>query len=506
MKFKQTMQMIEDGEYFTINRPHQYGKTTMLRLLTQQLNASEEWMAIRVSFEGMDDEMFSSGKLFSAAFLAQLELQMLELNRDDLVMFLKKEIQRVEILGDLSRSITALAHTVDRKMVLLIDEVDSSSSHELFLKFLGVLRHKYLNRDLKTERTFHSVVLTGVHDIKTLKLKIRPLRIAAPYNSPWNIAANFKVDMNFHVDEITPMLEEYARERKVTLDASSLAKQLFGLTSGYPFLLSGICKIFDEEILPQKKDQNWTADDLNRAAQLFVTNPYGNTNFDHLIKNLENYPELYQLVFEILVEKQHYNFNIQDPVIHLGVLYGIFDYEVGNGLKIHNRIYSELIFNYMTSKIKRQVSMEGLESKSEYVLPDNQLNLSKVLDRFQRFMQEQESNKDQKFLEKNGRLLFLGFLQPIINGGGYVFKESQISDEKRLDLVITYYQHKYIIELKIWRGAATHNKGLDQLADYLDRQQIDEGYLLIFDLRKVHKSTNKQCLEVNGKRVYAVWV
>lgn len=504
-KFRQVMEMVENGEYFTINRPHQYGKTTMLWLLTERLSASRDWLVFSVSFEGLDNKIFSAAKIFSATFLEMLQLQMIEADKKDLADFLKEEVKKVESLPDLSRSITALAHRANRKMVLLIDEVDSSSNQELFLKFLGVLRHKYLRRDLKTERTFHSVILAGVHDVKTLKLKIEPENASAPYNSPWNIATDFEVAMDLKTKEIIPMLEEYSQIRGVRLDARQCAEKLVYYTSGYPFLVSALCKILDEKILPVKKELSWTEEDLDLAARRLITSKRSNTNFDHLIKNLENYPELYQLVFEILVDKQHYDFNIQNPIINLGALYGIFDYEYGNGLKIHNRIYAELIFNYMISKVKMQVNMAGYEIKDDYLLPENQLNLPKVLDRFQQFMFEQESERNRPFLEKNAKLLFLGFLQPILNSRGYAFKEAQISNEKRIDVVATYFQHKYIIELKIWRGQTAHEKGLQQLADYLDRQLLNEGYLLIFDFRSQKKSRERKWMKQDGKRIYGVW-
>ena len=34
-KFEQVMDLIEQGEYFAINRPRQYGKTTMLSLVAR---------------------------------------------------------------------------------------------------------------------------------------------------------------------------------------------------------------------------------------------------------------------------------------------------------------------------------------------------------------------------------------------------------------------------------------------------------------------------------------
>jgi PD-(D/E)XK nuclease superfamily len=116
---------------------------------------------------------------------------------------------------------------------------------------------------------------------------------------------------------------------------------------------------------------------------------------------------------------------------------------------------------------------------------DKSLNMEAVLLGFQSFMKREYSRKDRDFLERHARLVFLSFLKPIINGAGYDFKEPQISEEKRLDVVITYYEHKYIAELKLWRGEKLHEKGLIQLANYLETQQVKEGYLLIFDHAKV---------------------
>jgi hypothetical protein len=73
-------------------------------------------------------------------------------------------------------------------------------------------------------------------------------------------------------------------------------------------------------------------------------------------------------------------------------------------------------------------------------IDNGQLNLEAVLDRFQAFIKEQYSDQDQNFLERNGRLIFLAFLKPIINGQGFDFKVVQISQEKRLDLVIIYLE------------------------------------------------------------------
>ena len=85
------------------------------------------------------------------------------------------------------------------------------------------------------------------------------------------------------------------------------------------------------------------------------------------------------------------------------------------------------------------------------------------------------------------------------------FKEVQISEEKRLDVVITFYQHKYIVELKRWYGPKSHDAGLGQLVDYLDRQHQQNGYLVIFEYR-TKKTWRAETIALGGKEIFAVWI
>ena len=382
--------------------------------------------------------------------------------------------------------------------MLLIDEVDKSSNNDLFIHFLAVLRDKYLSR--KRIKTFHSVILAGVHDVKSLKLKIRP-DSEQKYNSPWNIATIFEVEMNLTVDEIKPMLADYVQVRGVTMDIQQVAERLFFFTSGYPYLVSKLCKIIDEKILPKKATKEWTQEDLNQAFDLISKEAY-NANFDTVMNNLEHYPDLYELVFSVIFDSYKKDFNQHDPVVALGVLHGILAASEKGNVIIHNRIYREIIANMMISKWNTRTfgRLNPSTDEFQFRLPNNGLDMEKVLINFQTFMRENYSDKDERFLEREGRLIFLAYLKPILNGSGFNFKEPQISQERRLDVVITYNQFKYIVELKIWYGEAAHQKGLSQLADYLDRQNLQTGYLLIFDHSK-EKQWQNDWIEVDGKRI-----
>ncbi len=490
--------MVEAGDYFIVHRPRQYGKTTLLYGLAEELEKAD-YAVLNISFEGVGDAFFSDEKVFSKGFVKILA-DYAAYYMPKAAEWLTEQTHQIDSIYSLKSMLSDFVQIADKKIVLIIDEVDKSSNNQLFVSFLAMLRSKYLERDRFP--TFHSVVLAGLHDVKSLKLKLRPDE-EAKYNSPWNIAAEFKIAMELQVDEIVPMLQDYAQERSVSMDYQAVSEALFYFTSGYPFLVSALCKIADEDVLPYKSERVLTAFDIEIAADKLIKSDRSNTNFDGLVKNLENDASLYQLVYRIAIENEPFNYNIHDPIINKGILHGIF--RNGAGLNIHNRIYREIIVNYMASKSLTTGQSLPIEATEPYLMANNALDMRKVLLKFQELMRLEHSKKDAEFLERNGRLVFLAFLKPIINGKGYAFKEPEISEERRMDIAVSFFQHQYIVELKLWRGKAAHAKGLRQLGDYMLRQQLAEGFLVIFE-KTATKSWKKGWIKVGDKRVFAVWV
>ncbi len=245
------MKLINAEEYFIINRPRQYGKTTTLFLLNNILKETEDFLPIKISFEGIGDLIFEDEGRFCNGFLKLLQ-RTIEFENSGLADFINSNKDTIESLDDLSYFITKIIRKANKKVVLMIDEVDKSSNNQLFLSFLGLLRNKYLLRNEGQDFTFHSVILAGVHDVKTLKIKLRPDE-EHKYNSPWNIATDFNVDMSFSKEEIITMLDDYTENKGVNLDKEYFAERLYFYTSGYPFLVSKLCKIIDENIMDEDK-------------------------------------------------------------------------------------------------------------------------------------------------------------------------------------------------------------------------------------------------------------
>lgn len=502
-KIDKIVTLIEKGKYFTINRPRQHGKSTILEILEPSLCANG-YSVMSITFESMGNAEFLDEKNFIREFSRQLN-KVFKRNGDmELVDFVDSN-KGLETFGQMDDFITGLVELTGKPVVLLIDEVDKSSDNQLFLNFLGLLRSKYLSRNKYA--TFHSVILAGVYDIKTLKLKFLPEE-EKKYNSPWNIAADFKVDLTFDSGEIASMLTAFAagkKKKQIMEDLDALSHRLYYYTSGHPFLVSALCKIIDEEILPKRENNAWSEADVDEAFQRLVSDDSSNTNFDDMYKNLENNEKLYDLVFKIIIDGEKISFNIGNPVINLGVLLGILSDSDG-GVVIHNRVYEQRIYNYMSSKIETSTTMEGFNYRDNFLQEDQSLDFEKILLKFQEFMMLQYSEKNESFLEKDGRLVFLAFIKPIINGGGFDFKEVQISEEKRLDVVVAYMGTKYIIELKKWYSEKYHKRGIAQLADYLEKQNQRKGYLLIFDFRKKKKQWKQERIQSGDKEIFAVWV
>lgn len=503
-KISAIMEMVARGDYFVINRPRQYGKTTTIDTLDNKLKTLPGYFPIAVSFEGIGKEGFKSAAVFIEEFFILLKQAFSITGNNELVKFLNSG-PTPNRFSKLDLWIGNLVRETGKKIVLMIDEVDKSSNNQLFLDFLGMLRNKYLKRDKPGAFTFHSVILVGVHDVKSLKAKIRR-NDETKYNSPWNIAVDFEVDLSFSAKEIESMLADYARDRQVSIDIPFFAEKLFYFTSGYPFLVSLLCKTIDEKIMPAGQKNKWIPADLEKAFQLILKKD--NTNFESLITNLENNLDLYDLVFKLVMNEVEFSFNRLNPLIAKGVLYGILK-EDGGKARIHNRVYEQLIYNYMTSKLETSgaINLSEYDTAANYLEKDGGLNMERVIRKYQQFMAEQYNVKDRQFIERNGRLLFLAFLRPIINGRGFDFKEVQVSEEKRIDVVVTFDNKRYIIELKIWRGEAYHREGIRQLCGYLDRQNETSGYLLIYDLRKESGYFGKlEIIETEGKKITTAWV
>ena len=493
-RFKAVENLIDRGNYFTINRARQYGKTTILRMIWRKL--SDKYLIIDTSFEGVGDTVFKSEASF-VRLVVSLMKDALKYVGVPQTSVLDESMPTT--MKELSKVIVQFCQSVQKPVLLMIDEVDKSSDNQLFLNFIGMLRELYLMRDKQgMNYTFHSVILAGVYDIKNLKLKLR-LDAEKKYNSPWNIAADFNVDMTFHPEEIAQMLNDYENDVHTGMDIKAISEEIYKYTTGYPYLVSAICKIIDERL-----EAEWTLDNVQKAVKI-IAKGENVTLIDDLSKNIENNAELRDFLYSIVVNGQEYSYSMVDPIVRLANMFSYIRENQRGKTMIHNLIFEEALFVYFGNKTMREQGTKISPFVLNYV-QNGKLNMEHVVTRFRDLMREEYRESTEPFLEKEGRLLFLTFLKPIINGIGFYYVEPQTRDNRRMDLVVTYDKQEYIVELKIWHGDKYEELGRDQLSGYLATRGMDEGYLVTFDFSKNKQEAEPQWIEWNGKRIFEVIV
>ena len=396
--------MISRGDYFCINRGRQYGKSTTLNELWHSL--LPDYTVFSMSFEGVEEEMFSSvGKLCSL-FLWQM---------DDIIKHEESGAVSAEAAQVISDNVSDgfepiqlpifksiinkfCAHN-GRNVVLIIDEVDQAGNYSAFIKFLGILRELFLNREKRP--TFQSVILAGVYDIKNLKLKMRSDE-EHQYNSPWNIAVPFDIDMALSADGIAGMLSEYKLDHSVDFDEVAVAHEIRDYTGGYPFLVSRICQIIDE------KNGKWNHEGVLDAVHDLLNER--NTLFDDMAKKLNDFHDLKKLLRSILFIGERKSASVYERYVELGLQFCFLKTE-GNVVQIANRILETVLYNLFIAEDQNQaIYTEGSIDKNQFI-HDGMLDVKRLIERFTLHFNDIYGTKDEAFVERHGRQFFLLYLE-----------------------------------------------------------------------------------------------
>ena len=162
-----------------------------------------------------------------------------------------------------------------------------------------------------------------------------------------------------------------------------------------------------------------------------------------------------------------------------------------NPVRIANPIYHEVIARVLTANVEANV----VADPRSFVLPDGRLDFDMLMREFAAFWREHADilTSGTVYHEVAPQLVLMGFLQRVVNGGGYVGREYGVG-RGRIDLMVRWpytapngrraWQQE-AIELKVWRPNEVDPlvEGLAQLDRYLDRLGLRTGVLVVFDRR-----------------------
>ena len=130
------------------------------------------WIFRLLTMINLKMEMFFSAA-FINSFLRSLKRNTLSPELEDAIKNILHSTDYTDkyfSLKELFEQLSDLCAAAEKKIVLMIDEVDSASNNQVFLDFLAQLRAQYIERDIQP--TFRAVILAGVYDVKNLRRKI----------------------------------------------------------------------------------------------------------------------------------------------------------------------------------------------------------------------------------------------------------------------------------------------------------------------------------------------
>ncbi len=131
--------------------------------------------------------------------------------------------------------------------------------------------------------------------------------------------ADFTVDLSFNQTDVEGMLEEYEQDHHTGMNIPEIAGYLIDYTYGYPYLVSKICKLLDED--QSIPDPAWNKQGVDEAVKRILSE--NNSLFSSLTAKLNNYPTFKETLRKVLMEGPHIPFNPDQEEISQMVMYGL---------------------------------------------------------------------------------------------------------------------------------------------------------------------------------------
>ncbi|MDM8557812.1 AAA-like domain-containing protein [Candidatus Parabeggiatoa sp. HSG14] len=465
------MQLIEQNQYFVIHAARQSGKTTLLLELTKQLNETGDYYALYCSLETAQG--INEAKEGISAIVKTLKFKV-EMNEPLSHYSFAQQADYSDFTTILLRELSQFCRQLDKPLVIFFDESDCLTNGTL-ITFLRQLRDGYISRN---EIPFvHSIALVGLRNIRDYKSDIRNDRETLGSYSPFNIVKASKTLRNFTPDEITQLYAQHTQETGQAFSPQVIQK-VYENTQGQPWLVNAIACEIVEQILEFDVSREILPTHVEQAVQTIILRR--DTHIDSLMERLKE-KRVQKIIEPVLIgDSQRYDLLDDDYqyVLDLGLLR-----ETDRHIVPSNPIYGEVIIR--TLSFRSQKEFDEVSVLKPSYLTNGKLDMKQLLSDFQQFWRENSEiwvNRYQ-YREAAPHLVMQAFLQRIVNSGGRISREIA-SGKRRLDLCVHYQENRYPIELKLRYRDKTYKEGQDQLADYMDKLNCAEGWLIVFDKRK----------------------
>ncbi|MEM7531029.1 MAG: AAA-like domain-containing protein [Chloroflexota bacterium] len=468
--------LVDNGHYFTIIAPRQAGKSTYFQLLFEELK-QQDYLPIWVSFESL--KTVNRDK-FYRTFGRELkeELSLFAIKVDSALT------DHVD-LQDFFREPVLLS----KKIVLVIDEFEDIPDD-----VMGEVLHSF--RKIYHRKQFyalHSVLLVGVSTLSELI-------VSGSSSSPFNVSDELEISY-FTFQETNELIHQYIQESGQVFEADVI-QAIFDNTQGQPGLTCALC----DHLVKAKPDreQSITMADFYNTLKHFVTE----RSDKNILNIVQKAREKQDFMLRVLFGDAPIPFSVHTPTISYLKAHGVI-YNASGVVDIPVPLYSKCLITAFRPPINGETYhyYTRQESLAAYVT-DTGLNIQAMLRKYRDYVRRRGFRAfDTKQLKEGAWHYSLdGFINFAIQGLGGDTQVEVPSGRGRTDIFIRYHNKKYIIETKIYTNDTYFKNGKYQLAEYLDSEQLDEGYYVVFSNQHDEDDTLDFDETVKGKRIITLIV
>jgi len=301
----------------------------------------------------------------------------------------------------------------------------------------------------------------------------------------------------FTKDEVAELLGQHT-EKTGQRFSQEAVDHLFYLSQGHPWLVNAIAdQVVNRDV--EDRSVEVTKDHIEAAKETIIVER--RSHIDSLLARLRE--ERVKRIIDPMIAGERATYeNLDDDAAYVKGLGLVV--ERGGTWQVANPVYREVILRTMTYSQQMQIANEP----AWYVTKDGKLEMRKLMEAWQKFWRKDGHLAAEGFgyRESGPHLMLMAFLQRIVNGGGRIEREYGLG-RGALDLLVEFGGERHAIEVKVRRHERSEEKGLKQLTRYLDHLGLQEGWLVLFDLRKERKWEDKLFLRDEtreGKLIHVV--
>jgi hypothetical protein len=492
-RVRHVMRLVDERKYFTLHGGRQTGKTTAARWLVDEYNAGDRYCAVWVDVETAREQPDPTQAFRTV--LAEL---------DDAFARHLPEVPRPSDQAPLlaapatavRRYLQAVSASCPRPLVVFVDEADGLVGPAM-VSFLTQLRGGYLARDATPFP--HSLALVGARQVRDHALGALGRNEVSWLGTTWpfNVTAEAATLEAFTPGEVAELLGLHTTHTGQRFEPEAV-ERIFYLSQGHPWLVNAIA---DQIVNRDVEDRSVAVrvEHVEAAKETIIVER--RSHIDSLVAKLRD-ARARRILEPMLVGGATSDDVLDDD----------FAYVLGLGLivkragryEIANPIYREALPRELTHLREAQIWQET----AWYVRADGSLDMPKVMGAWQKFWRKDGHLAAEGFLyrEAGPHLMLMAFLQRIVNSGGRVEREYGLG-RGALDLMVFWKGERHAVEVKLRRDTETEEDALEPMARYLDGAGLEEGWLVLFDMRKAISWSEKlfvREVEHAGKRVRVV--